>query len=156
AGGISVISFIWCAKQPPSPSRTNAPRSPRKTRNGQPPARSIYTISRFCRNTLNPWITCTRITSCPAGNTTVIWFITSSFWSIATAKNGTPFPGPPQSPQILRDPPVPQNNPPVPEATPPTVPLPSGVTLPPDARESWERLTQLLPLNSGPRILFVL
>lgn len=39
---------------------------------------------------------------------------------------------------------------------PPAYPLPDGVELTPAAQEDWTRLTRLLPLNTGPRVLFVL
>jgi hypothetical protein len=38
----------------------------------------------------------------------------------------------------------------------PAYPLPPDVTLTPAAQEDWARLTRLLPLNRGPRLLFVL
>lgn len=44
---------------------------------------------------------------------------------------------------------------PGPEASHPAYPLPPDVTLTPEAQEDWTRLTRLLPLNRGPRLLFV-
>ena len=38
----------------------------------------------------------------------------------------------------------------------PAYPLPPEVTLTPQAQEDWARLARLLPLNRGPRLLFVL
>lgn len=39
---------------------------------------------------------------------------------------------------------------------PPVYPMPHDATLTPAAQEDWSRLTHLLPLNRGPRLLFVL